>query len=75
MQEIKDCATVVNQKREEIGLTVRALSRRTGISENALYGIFAGNRKMRANELLSLSSVLNLSFDDYLSESNEEKTA
>lgn len=65
MREMKDCAIVVNNKRSEIGMTVRALSQKTGIPENALYGIFGGSRNMKASELLSLSSVLGLSFDDY----------
>lgn len=64
----KDCAAVVNKRRNEIGMTVRALSKKTGIPENALYNIFGGNRRMTASELLILSISLNLTFDDYFAE-------
>lgn len=66
MLETRDCAAVVNERRNEIGMTVRALSKKTGIAENALYNIFAGSRKMTASELLVLSAELNLVFDDYV---------
>ncbi|MBR6569520.1 MAG: helix-turn-helix transcriptional regulator [Clostridia bacterium] len=66
MLATKDCAAVVNERRSEIGMTVRALSKKTGIAENALYNIFAGTRKMTASELLLLSMELNLTFGDYV---------
>lgn len=65
MYTTTDCASVVNKRREQVGMTVRALARKTGIKEDALYGIICGKRKMTATELLSLSSVLNLTLDDY----------
>lgn len=66
MNKTKDCASVVNERRNEVGMTVRALSKKTGISENALYSIFAGNRKMTASELLILSMELNLTLENYV---------
>ena len=60
-----DCACVVNSKRKEIGMTVRALSKKTGIDENVLGRTLIGKRKMNACELLALVSALNLSFEDF----------
>lgn len=60
-----DCVPVVNDRRNEMGMTIRALAKKTGIPENALYATLCGNRKMTATELLSLSMVLGLNFDDF----------
>ena len=65
MYEMSDCVSVVENRRKEIGMTVRALSQKSGVQEDALYNILLKKRKMTASELLSLSAVLNLTFDDY----------
>lgn len=65
MFTMNDCVAVVEKRREEYGMTVRALSRKSGVQEDALYGILGGKRKMTASELLSISAVLNLTLDDY----------
>ena len=65
MYALSDCAAVVDKRREEYGMTVRALSQKSGVKENALYLILSKKRKMSASELLSLSAVLGLTFEDY----------
>ena len=65
MYIMSDCASVVDKRREEYGMTIRALSQKSGVEENALYNILGKKRKMTASELLALSSVLNLTFEDY----------
>lgn len=65
MYSMSDCVSVVDKRRTEIGMTVRTLSQRSGVCENALYNILGKKRKMTASELLSLSAVLNLTFEDY----------
>lgn len=65
MYAMNDCVTVVERRRAEYGMTVRALSKKSGVREDALYNILGKKRKMTASELLSLSAVLNLTFDDY----------
>ncbi len=65
MYVMSDCAAVVDRRREEYGMTIRTLSQKSGIKEDALYLIFGKKRKMTASELLSLSAVLGLTFEDY----------
>ncbi len=62
---MSDCVSVVEKRRTEYGMTVRALSQKSGVQEDALYNILGLKRKMTASELLSLSAVLHLNFDDY----------
>lgn len=69
--QIGNCAKVVDERRKSIGITTRALAQRTGIPENALYGIFGGMRKMTASELLSLASELNLTLEDFAVQQKE----
>jgi transcriptional regulator with XRE-family HTH domain len=57
--------TTINTKRKEIGMTVRALAKKIGMDEDLLGKTLNGKRKMTAEELLTLSKVLGLSFDDY----------
>ena len=66
MYEMNDCVAVVERRREDYGMTVRALSQKSGVREDALYNILGRKRKMTASELLSLSAVLHLTFDDYV---------
>lgn len=60
MYEMSDCVSVVEKRRNEYGMTVRALSQKSGVQEDALYNILGKKRKMTASELLSLSAVLHL---------------
>lgn len=62
---MNDCIAVVDKRRQKYGMTIRVLSRRSGVKEDALYNILDKKRKMTASELLSLSAVLNLTFEDY----------
>lgn len=62
---MNDCIAVVDKRRREYGMTIRALSRKSGVKEDALYNILNNKRKMTSSELLSLSAVLNLNFEDY----------
>ena len=65
MSEMADCVRVVEERLEEYGMTIRALSQKSGVHESALYNILAKRRKMTASELISVASVLHLSFDDF----------
>ena len=65
MFEMNDCIDVVEKKRIDFGMTVKALSEKSGIQENALYNVLGKKRKMTASELLSLSAVLHLTFSDF----------
>lgn len=65
MYEMKDCVAVVENRRNFYGMTVRALSQKSGVPEDALYNIFKQERKMTASELLSVAAVLQLTFDDF----------
>ena len=53
MYEMSDCVSVVEKRRNEYGMTVRALSQKSGVQEDALYNILGKKRKMTASELLS----------------------
>lgn len=66
--EMNDCVAVVDKRREDFGMTVRALAQKSGVQEDALYNILGKKRKMTASELLSLSAVLHLTFEDYQSQ-------
>jgi len=63
----ENCASVANNKRKMLGMTVRALAQKTGIEENALGRLLVGKRKMSASELLAISDVLGLTFLDFTS--------
>lgn len=65
MQEIIDCVSVIEDRREEYGMTIRALARKSGVDENVLYCILNRKRRMMASELLSISEVLHLTFEDF----------
>lgn len=65
MYAMSDYIAVVDKRRKEYGMTVRTLSRKSGVEEDALYNILNNKRKMTSSELLSLSAVLNLNFEDY----------
>lgn len=62
---MRDCISVVEKRRKEYGMTIRALSQKSGVQEDALYNILSNKRKMLASELLSISAVLHLNFEDY----------
>ena len=66
MVNLKNCASVIDGKRSEIGMTIRALAAKSGIEENALYLSFGGKRALKASELISLSFVLGLDLSDYM---------
>jgi len=63
--QMHDCAEIVNRARLEMGITTRALSKRSGVPESVLYRIMNKKRKMSAEELLAVSSVLHLHFEDF----------
>ena len=65
MYEMKECISVIKQKLDDCGMTIRSLSKKSGVNEDSLYLILGNKRKMTASELLSLSAVLNLKFEDY----------
>lgn len=64
---------VIDQRRIQIGMTIRSLARRADMDDDLLGKTLHGKRKMTATELIILSNVLGLTLSDYSEES--EKTA
>ena len=60
-----DYIRVIDEKRNQIGMTIRALARKAGMDDDLLGKTLHGKRKMTASELIALSYVLGLSLDDY----------
>ncbi len=48
MYKMRDCISVVEKRRTEYGMTIRALSQKSGVQEDALYNILSNKRKMLA---------------------------
>lgn len=71
MNKISDYVTVIESRRADRGMTIRALSQKSGIKENSLYNALEGKRKLKADELLAVSSVLNLKLEDFKAEAEE----
>lgn len=57
--------STIEAKRIDAGMTIRALAQKCNLPENSLYMSLNRKRKMTACELLAVSSVLHISFDDY----------
>lgn len=60
-----DYIRVIDEKRNQIGMTIRALARKAGMDDDLLGKTLHGKRKMTASELIALSYALDLSLDDY----------
>ena len=60
-----NCSAVIENRRKEMGMTIRALARKVNMDDDTLGKTLHGKRKMSATELIMLSSVLGLSFDDF----------
>lgn len=60
-----DYIRVIDEKRNQIGMTIRALARKAGMDDDLLGKTLHGKRKMTASELIALSYALGLSLDDY----------
>lgn len=61
-----DYISIIDQKRNQIGMTIRALARRANMDDDLLGKTLHGKRKMTASELIALSSILGLTLSDYL---------
>lgn len=59
---------IIAHKRDERGMTIAELSRRTGIDYESLRVSLAGNRKLTGDELVSLCRVLNLDLADFITQ-------
>ena len=60
-----DYISVIEQRRKEIGMTICALAQKAKMDNELLGRTLRGKRKMTALELIMLSHVLGLTFDDY----------
>lgn len=56
---------IIGEKRKQRGIPVSELSKRTGISYEALRVSLAGNRKLNASEFVALCKELELTLDDF----------
>lgn len=57
--------STIEAKRIDAGMTIRGLAKKSNLPENALYNSLKRKRKLTAGELLAVSSVLHISFEDY----------
>lgn len=62
---MKDHIAVIENRREQIGMSIRTLARRADMSDDILGKALHGKRKLKASELLMLSAVLGLTLEDY----------
>lgn len=60
-----DYISVIEEKRKEIGMPIRTLARRAAMDDDILGKTLHRKRRMKATELLMLSAVLGLTFEDY----------
>lgn len=56
---------VIDEKRNQIGMTIRALARKANMDDDLLGKTLHGKRKMTASELIALSFALGLTLEDY----------
>lgn len=57
--------TVINDRIEDRGMTIKAVGTKADISPDLLSRTLVGKRKLKADELLGLCKVLDLSFEDF----------
>ncbi|MBQ8507186.1 MAG: helix-turn-helix transcriptional regulator [Clostridia bacterium] len=69
-----DYIKVIDQKRSQIGMTIRALARKIDMDDDLLGKTLHRKRKMTATELIKISCALDLTMDDYFSTENEQKS-
>ena len=60
-----DFIEVINERRTEIGMTIRALARKADMDDDLLGKTLHRKRKMTASELILISAVLGLTLADY----------
>lgn len=60
-----DYIRIIDQRRNQIGMTIRALARKADMDDDLLGKTLHGKRKMTASELIALSYVLGLTLADY----------
>lgn len=73
MQQMEEkVISTIESKRIDSGMTIRALAKKCNLPENSLYNSLNRKRKMTACELLAVSSVLHITFDDF---TRQEQTA
>lgn len=60
-----DYISVIERRRNQIGMTIRSLARRVNMNDDILGKTLHGKRKMTASELIMLSSALGLTLEDY----------
>ena len=66
---------VINDRRNQIGMTIRSLARKAKMDDDLLGKTLNGKRKMTASELIMLSSVLGLTLEDFPKETEVKDTA
>lgn len=62
---------VIEQRREEYGMPIAELARRTGIDYQQLWMSLGGKRGITAGELVAICRVLGLSLEDFGGESDD----
>nr|DAY31463.1 MAG TPA: Helix-turn-helix XRE-family like protein [Caudoviricetes sp.] len=63
--DVPDYISIIDNRRNQIGMTIRALARKVNMSDDLLSRTLKGKRKMTASEFIMLSYVLGLSLEDY----------
>ena len=60
-----DYISIIDNRRNQIGMTIRALARKVNMSDDLLSRTLTGKRKMTASEFIMLSYGLGLALEDY----------
>ena len=60
-----DYIRVIDERRNQIGMTIRALARKADMDDDLLGKTLHGKRKMTASEFIAVSHALGLTFDDF----------
>lgn len=70
-RDIHDYIRVIDDRLNQIGMTIRALARKANMDDNMLGRSLHGKRKMTASEFIAVLHALGLTSDDFLA--NAEK--
>ena len=63
--DVPDYISIIDSRRNQIGMTIRALARKANMNDDLLSRTLKRKRKMTASEFIMLSYVLGLTLEDY----------
>jgi len=62
---MKDITKVIGERIDERGMTMTTVARRAGMTPDLLSRTINGTRKLKADELVNLCRVLDLTLEDF----------